>query len=124
MKIINPIKKFVEMFQPHEVSPLKNLAPGHPQKQYSYTLVGLNKKPISANILIQLGFIGQIQGASDYVISHDEMLFKELNVVVKIAMSFNIDRIRKYHDTGHGIEWESNSKGVYNKLIDAQLFPG
>ncbi|MCI4437236.1 MAG: hypothetical protein JHC33_10565 [Ignisphaera sp.] len=122
MKLVNPIKKLVELFQPTEVSPLKNLAPGHPQKQYSYTLVGNNLKPINATSLISLGFLGQIPGATDYVISHEEMLFKDLNTVVKIAMSFNISRIRKYHDTGHGIEWESNSRDVYKKLIDVQLF--
>jgi hypothetical protein len=122
MKIVNPIKKLIEIFQPIEVSPLKGLAAGHPQKQYSYTLVGYNNKPVNATSLLGLGFIGQVKGASDYVISHDEMLFKDLNIVVKIAMLYNIDKIRKYHDTGHGIEWESNSKDVYKKLISARLF--
>jgi hypothetical protein len=122
MTIVNPIRKLIEIFQPSEVSPLKNLSPGHPQKQYSYTFIGFNNKPISAKSLLQLGFIGQVKGASDYVVASDELLFKDLNVTVKISMLYNIGRIRKYHDTGHGIEWESNSRDVYKKLIDAQLF--
>lgn len=119
---INPLRKLVEIFQPNEVSPLKSLPQGHPQKQYSYTLIGLNDKPISANSLLKLGFIGQVSGATDYVISYDEMLFKDLNTVVKISMLYNIPKLRKYHDTGHGIEWESSSKRVYLQLIEAKLF--
>lgn len=119
---INPIKKLLEIFQPIEVSPLKSLPKNHPQKQYSYTLIGLNEKPVNSESLLRLGFIGQVKGATDYIISHEEMLFKNLNTVVKIAMLYNISKIRKYHDTGHGIEWESHSRDVYKLLIDQQLF--
>jgi hypothetical protein len=118
----NPIRKLVEMFLPQEVSPLKPLPAGHPQKQYSYTFVGYNNKPISSKSLLQLGFVGQVKGASDYIVAQDELLFKDLNTVVKISMLFNIPKIRKYHDTGHGIEWESKSKLVYMRLVEAQLF--
>jgi len=122
MRLLNPIKKLVELFQPVEVSPLKPLPAGHPQKQYSYTLVGFNNKPLSAKSLVTLGFLGQIKGSNDYVVSEDEMLWKELNIVVQIAISYNIAKIRKYHDSGHGIEWEDISRNVYKTLIDAQLF--
>lgn len=120
----NPLKALVEIFQPVEVSPLKALPIGHPQKQYCYTLVGYNDRPLSSKSLVTLGFIGQIKGSNDYIVSEDEMLWKELNIVVQIGNYYNIHKIRKYQDTGHGIEWESISRDVYKKLIDAQLFTG
>ena len=120
---INPFKSFIELFIPREVSPFKDLAKGHPKKQYCYTLVGYNDKPLSSKSLANLGFIGKIQGSSDFVIAEDEMLFKELNTVIKIAMFYNIYKIRKYHDTGHGIEWQSLSRRVYEKVMEAHLFP-
>ena len=119
---MNPIKKFIELFLPTEVSPVKNLPVGHPKKQYSYTLVGYNEKPLTAASLLQLGFIGQVKGANDYIVETDEVLWKDLNIVVQIAMLYHIHKIRKYHDSGHGIEWEDISRTVYKKLIDAQLF--
>lgn len=119
---MNPLRKLVEMFLPQEVSPVKNLPAGHPKKQYSYTLVGYNEKPIPSNSLLQLGFVGQIKGSSDYIVEANEVLWKDLNTVVQIAAIYHIHKIRKYHDTGHGIEWEDISREVYKKLVDAQLF--
>jgi len=119
----NPLRALVEMFlPPEEVSPLKALPMGHPQKQYCYTLVGFNDLPLSAKTLVTLGFIGQVRASNDYVVANDELLWKDLNTVVQIGRLYNIHKIRKYHDTGHGIEWESTTKLVYNTLIQAQLF--
>jgi hypothetical protein len=121
---MNPLRKLVEMFLPQEVSPVKSLPAGHPKKQYSYTLVGFNNKPLVSGSLLRLGFVGQIKGSSDYIVEVNEVLWKDLNVVVQIAQIYNIPKIRKYHDSGHGIEWEDNARTVYTKLIDAQLFSG
>ena len=122
MRLKNPIKAFVELFQPIEVSPLKDLPVGHPQKQYCYTLVGFNGKPSDPNALINFGFLGQIKGSNDYIITNGEILWKNINIVVQIGNFYNIAKIRKYYDTGKGIEWESSSRDVYRILIDAQLF--
>lgn len=119
---INPVKALVELFLPPDPSPLKALPINHPTKRYCYTLVGFNNKPLTAISLGRLGFIGQVKNSSDHVILENEMLFADLNMVVQIAMLYNIARIRKYHDSGHGIQWESSAKDVYRKLIDAQLF--
>lgn len=119
---INPIRGLVELFRSFDPSPLKNLPQNHPKKQYCYTLVGLNDKPLTISSLLGLGFVGKIRNSADFISLEGEMLFRELNVVVQIANVYNIHKIRKYHDTGHGIEWESKSRDVYTKLIDAQLF--
>ena len=121
---MNPLRKIVEMFLPQEVSPLKSLPVGHPKKQYSYTLVGFNEKPLPPNSLLKLGFVGQIKGSSDYIVEADEVLWRDLNIVIQIATIYHIHKIRKYHDTGHGIEWEDTARQVYLKLVEAQLFPG
>jgi hypothetical protein len=120
---MNPFRKLVEMFLPQEVSPVKGLPAGHPSKQYSYTLIGFNEKPLGPASLLKLGFVGQIKGSSDYIVEGNEVLWKDLNVVVQIATIYHIHKIRKYHDTGHGIQWEDTARNVYVKLTEAQLFP-
>ena len=118
----NPIKSFIEMFLPEDTSPLKNVPVNHPDKQYSYTLVGYNEQPLSSESLLQLGFLGQVKNSRDYVILNHEMLWKDLNTVVGIAKLFNIHKIRKYRTSGEGIEWESTTDYVYKALISARLF--
>ena len=126
MIVLSSIKKsvnsFVELFKSPDISPLKALPENHPQKRYCYTLVGYNNIPIPASSLSQLGFIGQVRDSDIFVVIEREMLWDNLNTVVKIAKLYNIHKIRKYHDSGHGIEWESLSQDVYKKLIEAQLF--
>ena len=50
------------------------------------------------------------------------MLFKDINIVVQIAKLYNIQRIRKYNNNGDGIEWEGNTKDIYESLIGVHLF--
>ena len=122
---VNPVKAIVEMFLPHKrqfKSPLKQLPLHHPAKAYCYTLVGHNEKPLTVDSLLSLGFVGRIRGASDFIILEDLMLFKDINVVVQIAKFFNIPRIRKYTDEKRGIEWEGNTKDIYESLLVNQLF--
>jgi len=123
---VNPIKKIIEMIFPEDrkkyASPLKKLPENHPTKQYCYTFLGLNGKVLSVSSLLGLGFIGKVRNSADFLILEDQMLFKDLHVVVQIAKLYNIQRIRKYHDTGHGIEWEGNTKDIYEFLIVKQLF--
>ena len=71
---------------------------------------------------MQLGFVGKIRNSSDFILLEDEMLFKDIIVVVQIAKFFNIPRIRKYTDTKKGIEWEGNTKDIYESLLVNQLF--
>ena len=118
----NPIKSFIELFRSPDMSPLRDLPVNHPQKRFCYTLVGFNNLPIPAISLIQLGFLGQVRDSSEYVVLEHEMLWHNLNTVIQIAKLYNIHKIRKYHDSGHGIEWESLSQDVYRILIEAQLF--
>ena len=128
MKIlrVNPIRAIVEMIFPEDrkryASPLKKLPENHPTKQYCYTLLGLNGQVLSVSSLLGLGFIGKVRNSADFIILEDQMLFKDINVVVQIAKLYNIIRIRKYHDTGHGIEWEGNTHEIYKSLLEKQLF--
>ena len=113
------------MFLPNKrqfSSPLKSLPVNHPKKLYCYTLIGHNEKPLTVDSLLNLGFVGKIRGASDFIILEDLMLFKDINVVVQIAKFFNIPRIRKYTDEKRGIEWEGNTNEIYKSLIEKQLF--
>jgi len=120
---VSPIRAMVEMFLPHRhKSPLKKLPAHHPAKAYCYTLIGHNEKPLSVDSLLNLGFVGKIRGSSDFIILDEEMLFKDLNVIVKIAKFFNIPRIRKYTDAKKGIEWEGNTRDIYLSLLSEQLF--
>ena len=103
-------------------SPLKKLAENHPTKQYCYTLLGLNGQVLSISSLLGLGFIGKVRGSSDFILLEDQMLFKDINVVVQIAKLYNVQRIRKYNNSGSGIEWEGNTKDIYESLLVNQLF--
>jgi hypothetical protein len=117
-------RKLVEFFLPDKkaVSPLKSVPKNHPKAEYCYTLVGGNNKVIPASSLLQLGFIGQVRDATNFIKLDDQLLFKNLETVLAIARLYNIYKIRKYRKDGDGIEWESQSMDVYKKLLDFKLF--
>ena len=123
---VNPIKAIVELFYSESrekyASPLRKLAENHPTRQHCYTFLGLNGQVLSISSLLGLGFIGKVRGSSDFVILGEQMLFKDINIVVQIAKLYNIQRIRKYNNNGDGIEWEGNTKDIYESLIGVHLF--
>ena len=116
--------KLVEFFLPDkkEASPLKGVPKNHPKTGYCYTLVGGNNKPIPASSLLQLGFIGQVRDATNFIKLNEQLLFQNLETVLAIARLYNIHKIRKYQKDGDGIEWESLSMDVYKRLLEFKLF--
>ena len=121
MRLIAPIKKIVELLRPVD-SPILKFPENHPNKQYVYTLVGYNDKALSSDSLRGLKFFGKIRNSLDFVEVDNQLLWKSLDVVVQIAMLYNIPKIRKYRDNRHGIDWEFLSKDVYNEIIRVRLF--
>ncbi len=118
----NLLHKITEVFSTANNSLYKKLPVNHPSRQYKYTLVGFNNKPLSISSLHQLGFLGKIRNSSDFITLDGQMLFKDIHVVIQIAKFFNIPRIRKYNDTKFGIDWEGYTEDIYKAVMEPILF--